>query len=169
MHGVTAFLSAFPTDSSNTSTTQGFLDYNAGSNGCRVLVFGDNDFYTQKSHDPPPLADLGCSIGDVHKTGLGSSAAMTTALTSALLHYLAPEQVRSEIDQQVLHNLAQFVHASAQGKIGSGFDVSSAVYGTHLYSRFAPSCIGSLLETNLDQVRSCLAPKPSPKRASLIL
>jgi phosphomevalonate kinase len=29
----------------------------------------------------------------------------------------------------VAHNLAQLVHAVAQGKIGSGFDVAAAVYG----------------------------------------
>jgi mevalonate kinase len=30
---------------------------------------------------------------------------------------------------RVAHNLAQLVHAVAQGKIGSGFDVAAAVYG----------------------------------------
>lgn len=32
-------------------------------------------------------------------------------------------------DRRVVHNLAQLVHANAQGKIGSGFDVAAAVYG----------------------------------------
>ena len=30
---------------------------------------------------------------------------------------------------ELVHNLAQLVHANAQGKIGSGFDVAAAVYG----------------------------------------
>jgi phosphomevalonate kinase len=30
---------------------------------------------------------------------------------------------------KLAHNLAQYCHYKAQGKIGSGFDVSSAVFG----------------------------------------
>ena len=35
-----------------------------------------------------------------------------------------------------MHNLSQLAHAVAQGKIGSGFDVSAAVYGSQIYQRF---------------------------------
>lgn len=35
-----------------------------------------------------------------------------------------------------MHNVAQLAHACAQGKVGSGFDVSAAVYGTQTYKRF---------------------------------
>jgi phosphomevalonate kinase len=44
----------------------------------------------------------------------------------------------------VLHNLAQVAHCSAQGKIGSGFDVASAVYGSCLYRRFSPALLAAL-------------------------
>lgn len=48
----------------------------------------------------------------------------------------------------LIHNLAQYVHSLAQGKIGSGFDVSSAVWGSHVYRRFAVECLGDLLESD---------------------
>jgi phosphomevalonate kinase len=47
-----------------------------------------------------------------------------------------------------LHNLAQAAHCAAQGKVGSGFDVAAAVYGTCIYRRFSPSVLSSLSEPN---------------------
>ena len=44
----------------------------------------------------------------------------------------------------VIDRLAQVCHCFAQGKIGSGFDVSAAIYGSHLYRRFSPQLIQSL-------------------------
>jgi phosphomevalonate kinase len=57
----------------------------------------------------------------------------------------------------LLHNLSQYVHSLAQGKVGSGFDVSAAIYGTHVYRRFSPSCLDGLLGSSADQVsvRNC--------------
>lgn len=40
-----------------------------------------------------------------------------------------------------LHNLAQAAHCAAQGKVGSGFDVAAAVYGSCLYKRFSPAIL----------------------------
>jgi phosphomevalonate kinase len=40
-----------------------------------------------------------------------------------------------------VHNLAQLSHCAAQGKIGSGFDVAAAVYGTMQYVRFSPQIL----------------------------
>lgn len=48
-------------------------------------------------------------------------------------------------DRHLAHNLAQYVHCLAQGKIGSGFDVAAAVFGSHLYSRFDPSVLQQLM------------------------
>ena len=39
--------------------------------------------------------------------------------------------------------MAQAAHCAAQGKVGSGFDVASAVYGSCLYRRFSPSILSS--------------------------
>jgi len=51
-------------------------------------------------------------------------------------------------DRRLAHNLAQFVHCVAQGKVGSGFDVSAAVFGSHVYTRFDPGVIQNLLDDN---------------------
>lgn len=84
---------------------------------------------------------------EVAKTGLGSSAAMTTAVVAALLHYFGVVNLSllstesSELD--VVHMIAQSAHCIAQGKVGSGFDVSSAVYGSQRYVRFSPDVLSS--------------------------
>ncbi|KAF6760281.1 phosphomevalonate kinase [Ephemerocybe angulata] len=125
---------------------------------------GDNDFYSQRAKleelklprtlesltKIPPFVPTGVHLSDVHKTGLGSSAALITSLTSALLVHLAviSESSLSEDDsdgRRLAHNLAQYVHCQAQGKVGSGFDVSAAVFGSHLYTRFDPGVISDLM------------------------
>lgn len=83
---------------------------------------------------------------EVAKTGLGSSAAMTTAVVAALLHYLGVVDLSSNkeaVNLDVVHMIAQTAHCIAQGKVGSGFDVSSAVYGSQRYVRFSPEVISS--------------------------
>jgi phosphomevalonate kinase len=122
-----------------------FLDRLAA--GLRIDLVAHRAFYSSPSPtgtDPeaPP-----------RKTGLGSSAALVSALCGALLAYFGlvhlpdagatkDEQLDSKDtttrDLRLVHNLAQFAHFKAQGKIGSGFDVSSAVYGSHVYVRFDP-------------------------------
>ena len=71
-------------------------------------------------------------------------------MTTALLVHLSviPYESLSADDSQgrrLAHNLAQFVHCIAQGKVGSGFDVSAAVFGSHIYTRFDPSVIQDLM------------------------
>lgn len=52
-------------------------------------------------------------------------------------------------DKRIIHNLAQAAHCAAQGKVGSGFDVASAVYGSCIYQRFTPEILeGVLLDNN---------------------
>jgi phosphomevalonate kinase len=98
----------------------------------------------------------------INKTGLGSSAALATSLTAALLAQLgvaplpAPGQAWTEEALQVVHNTAQFAHCLAQGKIGSGFDVSAAVYGSQQYCRFSPSLIEAPLKSTDIDYRSLL-------------
>ena len=43
------------------------------------------------------------------------------------------------------HNLAQLIHCSAQGKVGSGFDVSTAFHGSQIYRRFTPQVLTECL------------------------
>ncbi len=95
----------------------------------------------------PRFRHFNTTLRDAHKTGLGSSAAIVTSLTAALLsHYLPPPlfDLTTPDGRRVLHNLAQVAHCSAQGKIGSGFDVASAVYGSCLYRRFSPALLSTL-------------------------
>lgn len=78
-------------------------------------------------------------LGKTNKTGLGSSAALVTSLVAALLLHLGLADLPK--GQDTIHALAQAAHCAAQGKVGSGFDVASAVYGTHVYRRFSPSVL----------------------------
>lgn len=112
----------------------------------------------------PPFCPLPRPIHQINKTGLGSSASLVTSLVAALLSYLdliiLPSPSQSEAlhhseqpppkdgsGLDLVHSLAQYAHCLAQGKVGSGFDISSAVYGTHMYRRFSPSLLTPLLET----------------------
>ncbi|KAH6856926.1 ribosomal protein S5 domain 2-type protein [Chaetomium sp. MPI-CAGE-AT-0009] len=95
----------------------------------------------------PRFRHFGTTLRDAHKTGLGSSAAIVTSLTASLLaHYLPPKlfDLTTSAGRRALHNLAQVAHCAAQGKVGSGFDVASAVYGSSVYRRFSPALLAAL-------------------------
>lgn len=79
----------------------------------------------------------------VPKTGMGLSAGFVTVVTSALLTTL----LNCSLDElrDVIHKVAQIAHCDAQGKIGLGFDVATAVYGSIVYRRFKPEVINDLL------------------------
>ena len=98
-----------------------------------------------------PFCPTQVHLSDVHKTGLGSSAALITSLTACLLVHLSVIPAASldeddNDDRRLAHNLAQFVHCVAQGKVGSGFDVSAAVFGSHVYTRFNPAVIQNAMD-----------------------
>ncbi|KZT08314.1 phosphomevalonate kinase [Laetiporus sulphureus 93-53] len=140
---------------------------NALSYGLDITIVGDNDFYSQRAQltsrnlpstlaslaQLPPFSSTGVRLPEVHKTGLGSSAALITSLVSSLLIHLGviprdsfDTAVESATDgRRLVHNLAQYVHCLAQGKIGSGFDVSAAVFGSQLYTRFDPVVLQPLM------------------------
>ena len=97
----------------------------------------------------PPFSPTGVALADVAKTGLGSSAALITSLVTALLvrtGLIASDQLASASSRHFAHNVAQFVHCLSQGKVGSGFDVSAAVFGSQLYTRFSPSVLQPLMD-----------------------
>lgn len=119
----------------------------------RLTVLADNDYYSNSGFvNAAPgarFARFGARLSDAHKTGLGSSAALVTALTAAILtHYLDPTLFDPSADagRTTLHNLAQAAHCAAQGKVGSGFDVAAAVYGSCRYRRFSPNVLAGLPE-----------------------
>lgn len=104
-----------------------------------------------------PFVPTGVKLSEVHKTGLGSSAALITSLVSSLLLHLEvipPSDLTEDETQgrRLAHNLSQYVHCLAQGKVGSGFDVSAAVFGSHIYTRFDPVVLQKLMA---DDAVSC--------------
>ncbi|KAL3418439.1 Phosphomevalonate kinase [Phlyctema vagabunda] len=120
----------------------------------KVTILADNDYYSQsassatseKSTGSKHFSDFGVRLADAHKTGLGSSAALVTAFTGAVLSYYLPQSqfsLESADGRRKLHNIAQAAHCAAQGKVGSGFDVAAAVYGSCVYRRFSPSVLAS--------------------------
>jgi phosphomevalonate kinase len=124
----------------------------------KITILADNDYYSHSSSAAPPptskdgshhFTSFGVRLQDAHKTGLGSSAALVTAFTGAILsHYLPSSDFSLNTDsgRSKLHNLAQAAHCAAQGKVGSGFDVAAAVFGTCVYRRFSPSILSSIGE-----------------------
>lgn len=127
----------------------------------RLTILADSSYYSappaasaspasQPHHASPPnsrFVHMQTPLSSAKKTGLGSSAALVTSLTAALLsHYLHPMHfdLTSDKGRSILHNLAQTAHCRAQGKIGSGFDVAAAVYGSCLYRRFSPATLDSV-------------------------
>jgi phosphomevalonate kinase len=96
------------------------------------------------------------------KTGLGSSAALVSSLAVAFLiaaqrvvekrqkspHHDSPFQFPL-LDQKYI--VAQIIHAAAQGKVGSGFDIAAAFRGSHVFHH------PSLVEPRSAQMQSILA------------
>lgn len=119
-----------------------------------ITIFADDDYYSQSNPNriKDAFTDFKVPLHEAHKTGLGSSAALVTAFTAALLLFYLPPETFSLLDpstsqlkaKDVLHNLAQASHCAAQGKVGSGFDVAAAVYGSCNYRRFSPSILDQL-------------------------
>lgn len=131
-----------------------------------IIIQADNDFYSVLPHLPPDSKKTPAEVAAlpkflpcpkdpetgkvvVNKTGLGSSAALTTSLVGSLVHFFKGD-LKDEKLPAIIHNLAQICHCHAQGKVGSGFDVSSACHGTHVYRRF-PKCLLPDLLQQLDQ------------------
>ena len=114
-----------------------------------ITILADKSYYSNPGtvRSNSHFLDFGIPLTEAHKTGLGSSAALVTALTAALVtYYLPPQEIdlTSEKGKSRLHNLAQAAHCAAQGKVGSGFDVAAAVYGSCLYKRFSPEILARL-------------------------
>jgi phosphomevalonate kinase len=137
-----------------------------------IKLRANNDFYSQidtlneknldrtsenlLKHVPPfapcPLVDPSNPAAGVKvaKTGLGSSAALSSSLVGSLLQHFGvihlDKSPVADADKAYIHNIAQFAHSLAQGKIGSGFDVAAAVYGSQMYKRFDPELLEAVLK-----------------------
>lgn len=110
-----------------------------------ITILADADYYShapQPSQVYPRFPVFNVPLSGAHKTGLGSSAALVTALTAALLmHHNPTFDPNITKFRNQLHNLAQISHCAAQGRVGSGFDVAAAVHGTCIYRRFSPDLL----------------------------
>ncbi|KAI2472455.1 Phosphomevalonate kinase [Annulohypoxylon bovei var. microspora] len=156
-------------------TTTGHLKKSYTFDPVQLTILADNDYYSQ-SHTSPSspspssrFVKFPTKLKDAHKTGLGSSAALVTALTAALLtHYLPPSAFdpATESGKLVLHNLAQAAHCAAQGKVGSGFDVAAAVFGSSVYRRFSPALLRDLPEVGTPGFAPALAARVDPTSAT---
>lgn len=84
-----------------------------------------------------PFNFTGRTVDAAGKTGLGSSAALVTSLVGALLANFSSIDIANTADVKLIETLAHICHCTAQGKIGSGFDISAAVHGSQTYRRFS--------------------------------
>ncbi|KAJ5370598.1 uncharacterized protein N7496_006690 [Penicillium cataractarum] len=116
-----------------------------------VTILADNDYYSETKTSKGDaqgragrFVNFGVPLFEAHKTGLGSSAALVTALVSSLVIHRTMQADDLGAGRDKLHNLAQAAHCAAQGKVGSGFDVAAAVYGSCLYKRFSPAILESV-------------------------
>ncbi|TIB69039.1 Phosphomevalonate kinase [Wallemia mellicola] len=127
--------------------------------GLSITISGDNDFYSQRAYlnscnldatveNLKKVPKLNSDLKQISKTGLGSSAALITSLVGALLAFygLISRDINQN-DLKLVHNLAQYIHCRAQGKVGSGFDVSAATFGSQVYSRFDPEIIKDVMDS----------------------
>ncbi|KAI1135083.1 Phosphomevalonate kinase [Hypoxylon sp. FL0543] len=160
-------------------TTTGHLKPSYTFDPVQLRILADNDYYSQPDSSSSPSSvssgvparfiKFGTKLKDAHKTGLGSSAALVTSLTAAVLtHYLPRSAFDLETDKgkRTLHNLAQAAHCAAQGKVGSGFDVAAAVYGGCVYRRFSPSVLRDLPEAGAPGFAPALAACVDPSNGS---
>lgn len=135
-----------------------FFDIEACDNEITVEIFSDEEYHSKEntkimrnSYKSFRFHDK--DIQDVPKTGLGSSAGLVTVLTVALSSVFCSDIQISNIKyQRLIHNLAQIAHCQAQGKIGSGFDVAAATYGSIVYRRFSPGIISDLPKMTIDHL-----------------
>ncbi|CAI4679609.1 CCQ_1a_G0042130.mRNA.1.CDS.1 [Saccharomyces cerevisiae] len=115
-----------------------------------IDIFSDDAYHSQEDSVTEHRGNRRLSfhshrIEEVPKTGLGSSAGLVTVLTTALASFFVSD-LENNVDKyrEVIHNLSQVAHCQAQGKIGSGFDVAAAAYGSIRYRRFPPALISNL-------------------------
>lgn len=132
-------------------TYSGYVANSKDFGSLSITILADNDYYSETAFSKSPGSQLrgrfvnfGVPLHEAHKTGLGSSAALVTSLVSALVIHRTMQPDDLAYSRDKLHNLAQAAHCAAQGKVGSGFDVAAAIYGSCLYRRFSPAIVESI-------------------------
>lgn len=122
-----------------------------------ITIFSDPGFHTQdgtitktSTNNQKKFLYHGRPITEVAKTGLGSSASLVSVVTTALVTQFISDDV--EKSKNLIHNLGQIAHCKAQKKIGSGFDVCTAVYGSINYRRFRPEVINDFINDDISDI-----------------
>jgi phosphomevalonate kinase len=119
----------------------------------------DANAHTPRDRPAQPVGDA--YRASLPKTGLGSSAALTASLVGALLHHFgavnlarccrASVALAASTDIKLCHNAAQLAHLAAQGKVGSGFDVAAACWGSIRYCRFPRAAVAKVLSAMVER------------------
>lgn len=78
------------------------------------ITLDTSEFFMQNTHE---------------KLGLGSSAALSVAMVAGL-EAASAKKNKWEINPEALFELAQGIHHTVQGKIGSGIDIAASSYGS---------------------------------------
>lgn len=116
----------------------------------------------------------------VSKTGLGSSAALVTSVVANVLTLFGVARVQAAAaaaaaepvsqfssapwglssplsSSNLIHNISQVAHGLAQGKVGSGFDVCSAAFGSIEYCRVPSASLGAIMDRTEAVLKSTAA------------
>ncbi len=102
------------------------------------------------------------------KFGLGSSAGITVATTSALLQQFHPKKTLINLED-LTFKLAIISHFQAQNQLGSGLDIATAVYGGVIaYSTFDSKwLVNKINSTKLEQLVQLEWPNCSIEKLTL--
>lgn len=110
----------------------------------KVKILFDRGFLSETgSEDTKGIKFLDYK-GTPSKTGLGSSACVIVVIVEGILNELLRGE--EEITKDVVNVLSQVSNIGAQNKIGSNFDISTAVYGSQLYKNILPRRAFSAIE-----------------------
>eukprot|EP01080_Neovahlkampfia_damariscottae_P011492 gene11492-4656_t len=102
-------------------------------NNILIEIFGDDEFYSNEEG----------------KTGLGSSACLTSSICCSLLFYFKVlNDINNENELNIINHLSQISHSKSQNKIGSGFDISTSIFGSQIYKRYSSNLIKDLIDKN---------------------
>jgi phosphomevalonate kinase len=134
-----------------------FINNSSSGKNIIITMFSDSEYHSQDGSISKSSTNNAFKflyhqqeITKVNKTGLGSSAGLVTSLTAALMSIFIENFDIESNDlkwKEKVHNLAQIAHCKAQGKIGSGFDVASATFGSIIYQRFTAKLVTDILES----------------------
>jgi len=84
------------------------------------------------------ISSIKVSNGSIVKPGLGSSAATTVAVVSAVLAF-HDFDIASSQAKDIIFKLSYLAHIQSQGSMGSGFDIAAATYEkTIIFQRADP-------------------------------